>query len=144
MVRYRLKSALISAVCLASGLAIYVFMRSDTYFHGFLPQELKAFLSGISNAVPDNILTDFLRFWFVDFLWGASLNFALVSVSAEANKKNFIITSCVSFSVGAVFEIAQKFLLVSGTFDVFDVAMYAAASVLCAVISVKLFLRSRV
>lgn len=144
MVRYRLKSALLSMLFLISGLAIYAFMRSDTYFHELLPQGLRESLFGISNAVPDNILTDFLRFWFVDFLWCLSLNFALIYVSSEANKKNFIITSCVSFSAGAVFEIAQKFSIVSGTFDVFDIMMYAAASVLCAALSIKLFLRSRV
>lgn len=144
MVKYRLKAASLSAFCLITGLMIYAFMRSETYFHGFLPQEIRAFLSGISNIVPDNFLTDLIRFWLVDFLWGASLTFALVSVSTEASKKSFIMAACISFAAGLLFEAAQRFSLVSGTADIFDVLMYAAASLLCAAVSIKLFLRCRV
>jgi len=144
MVKYRLKSVVLSALCLLFGLLIYVFMRSETNFHFLLPDETRSFLFGISSAVPDNFLTDFIRFWFVDFLWGMSLTFALISVTTEATKKKFIFSSCVSFAAGVLFETAQLFSLVSGTFDILDIFMYAAASLLCAAVSIKLFLRCRV
>lgn len=143
MVKYRLKSVLLSAVCLILGLLIYIFMRSETHFHFIIPEEIRSFLLSISNAVPDNFFTDFIRFWFVDFLWGASLTFALISVSAEATKKKFILASCISFAAGVLFEFAQLFSLVSGTFDVLDIVMYAAASLLCAAVSI-FYLRCRV
>lgn len=134
----------LSALSLFLGLIIYMFMRSGTNFHFLLPDAIRNFLYGISGAVPDNFITDFLRFWFVDFLWGVSLTFALISVTTQATKKKFISVSCVSFAAGVLFEFAQLFSLVSGTFDVLDILMYAAASLLCAVISIKTFLRCRV
>lgn len=144
MIKYRLKSVLLSALSLLLGLIIYIFMRNETNFHFLLPEGICNFFFGISTAVPDNPITDFLRFWFVDFLWGVSLTFALISVSSEATKKKFISASVISFAAGVLFEVAQLFSLVSGTFDVLDIVMYAAASLLCALISVKTFLRCRV
>ena len=144
MVKYRLKSVILSALSLFLGLIIYIFMRSETNFHFLLTEGIRNYLFNISNAVPDNFFTDFLRFWFVDFLWGMSLTFALISVTVEATKKKIITVSCVSFLAGALFELAQLFSLVSGTFDIFDVAMYAAASLISAAVSIKLFLRCRV
>ena len=131
----------ISAFCLILGLAIYTFLRHGTYYHEFLPQGIRAYFSNISNSVPDNFITDFIRFWFVDFLWGVSLTFALISVLTEATKKKLISAACVSFAAGVVYELCQLFSLVSGTFDILDVAMYAAASFVCAAVSINLFLR---
>ncbi len=137
MAKFRIKTAAVSAVCLISGLAIYLFMRENTHFHLMLPENVRNFSADINAGIPSNILTDFLRYYFVDFLWGASLASALCAVSYEIKKKNIIISALVSFVVGAVFELLQHFSLVNGTFDFADIAMYAAASLVCAAVSVK-------
>ena len=139
MAGFRKKAVALSAVCLLSGLAIYVFLRTDTYFHAMLPDAARDFFGGISNSVPSNLFTGFLRYYFVDFLWGASLTFALCAVSHEIKRKNIIISALVSLAVGILFEFAQLFSLVSGTFDFADIAMYVAASALCAAICLKFF-----
>lgn len=144
MREYRIKCAIISKVNLVLGFIIYIFMRSDTYIHFLLPENLKISLYEISCKIPHNILLDFFRYYFVDFLWGLSLSFALCSVSLKVCKSNVLIISACSFVLGVVFEVAQYFSLINGTCDFADICMYAAASLACAAININILLRRKI
>ena len=141
MRRYRIKCVMASAVCLVLGLVIYIFLRSGTYIHSFLTENLNVVLHEIKFKTADNILNNFLGYYFVDFLWGCSLIFALCSVSTKACKSNVIKCSVYSFALGALFEVAQYFSYINGTYDFIDICMYAAASLVCVAININILLR---
>lgn len=143
MVEYRIKSAVFSAMNLFFGFVIYIFLRSGTYIHELLPQNMQLFFLEVSSQTEVNYLTEFLKYYFVDYLWGASLAFALCSVISVPNKIRIIAVAFVSFFLGVLFEISQHFSVVDGTFDLIDICMYAAASFVCAVININIFLRRK-
>ena len=117
MIEYRIKSAVFSAMNLFCGFVIYIFLRSGTYIHELFPQNMQLFFLGVSTKAEVNCLTEFLKYYFVDYLWGASLAFALCSVISVPNKKRIIAVTFVSFLFGVLFELSQHFSVVDGTFD---------------------------
>lgn len=144
MRQYRIECATASAVSLVLGLAIYIFLRSGTYIHDFLSENLNVVLNEIKCKTADNILNNFFKYYFVDFLWGCSLTFALCSVSTKACKSNVLMHSVFSFALGVLFEVAQYFSFINGTFDFIDICMYAAASIAGAAININIFLRRKI
>lgn len=133
MFKQRLCLIAVSAISLIWGLIIYIFMRSDTYIHDFL----KLFFDISYHFQQNSVVTQFLKYYFVDFLWGLALPCALLSVSVDIKKKNIIAISILSFCLGVLFETAQLLSIVNGTFDFCDIGMYTAASLCFAVISIK-------
>lgn len=140
MRNYRIKCLAISTLSLLAGLVIYIFLRDDTYIHDFLSVVLNL---TVESKCINSVLCDFLKYYFVDYLWGAALAFSLCSVAVNLTHKSIVKMSCVSFALGVLFEIAQYFSLVNGTFDFIDICMYAAASIVCAAININLFLRRK-
>lgn len=129
---------MISALNLIIGLLIYIFLRQDTYIHQFLNEEIQVYLYKIAFNADKYRFVSFLKYYIVDYLWGAALTFSLCSVAANPNIKSAIAVSCVSFVLGTEFEIAQYFSVINGTFDWLDICMYATASFLCAVININI------
>lgn len=126
----------ISATALVAGLLIYILLREDTYLH--------VFANAFFNIKPlrfDNYFADFLKYYFVDFLWSYSLSFLLTAVSSKITLKKIFLIAVVSSILGLFFELAQLFSIVNGVFDLCDVGMYVAASVLYVAVNIKLFKR---
>ena len=121
---------------LITGLLIYLFLRKDTYLHGYFSAELCNY---VYVNVKSNILTDFIRYYLPDFLWAFAFGAALTAVSYSHNRIVIILFSAVSFLIGVLFEFVQYFGIVNGTFDYFDILMYAVAALTCAAINIKLF-----
>ena len=113
-----------------------MFLRKDTYLHGYFSAELCNY---VYVNVKSNILTDFIRYYLPDFLWAFAFGAALTAVSYSHNRIVIILFSAVSFLIGVLFEFVQYFGIVNGTFDYFDILMYAVAALTCAAINIKLF-----
>lgn len=139
--RIRLNFLLISLFSLIEGMVIYIFWRQGTYIHLFLPKNVLAVLTSTYENIPDSILIDFLRYYFVDFLWCISLNFALYSVSDFKKRSAVIIIPIVSAVAGLLFEVAQYLDIVTGTFDIADIVMYIVASLCAVMINIKILKR---
>lgn len=136
MLKKRIILSMISAVSLTFGLILYLVLRKDTYFHGWLPQ---AFCNLIYSDVERNFITDFLRYYLPDFLWAFSFSSALTAVTIPLSNKHLFFNSLVVFIVGAAYEALQYFEIVGGTFDLFDILMYAVAVMISAAINIKFF-----
>lgn len=136
MVKKRIILSMISAISLTFGLMIYLVLRKDTYFHGWLPQ---AFCDLIYSDVERNFVTDFLKYYLPDFLWAFSFSSALTAVTMPLRNKRLFFISLVVFTVGAAYETLQYFEIVDGTFDLFDILMYAVAALISAAINIKFF-----
>lgn len=143
MRRYRIKCVVISGTCLLLGFFIYLFMRSNTYIHEIMPETVNLFLREIRFGRADTFLNKIIKYYFADFLWGLSFAFALCAVSVEFCEKNIFKCSLYAFLIGILFELAQYFSIINGTFDFVDICMYAAASVSCAAVNIKFFQRSK-
>ncbi|MBP3696375.1 MAG: hypothetical protein J6J45_02435 [Clostridia bacterium] len=136
MLKKRVILTLLAIFSLITGLLIYLFLRKDTYLHGYFSAELCNY---VYVNVKSNILTDFIRYYLPDFLWAFAFGAALTAVSYSHNRIVIILFSAVSFLIGVLFEFVQYFGIVNGTFDYFDILMYAVAALTCAAINIKLF-----
>lgn len=87
----------------------------------------------------DNVIAVFLKCYFIDFLWGISLAFALNSVAYSFANKKIIINCFVTFLLGLLFEFAQLADIIRGTFDFVDIIMYAFAALISAAININIF-----
>lgn len=136
MLKKRVILTLLAIFSLITGLLIYLFLRKDTYLHGYFSAELCNY---VYVNVKSNILTNFIRYYLPDFLWAFAFGAALTAVSYSHNRIVIILFSAVSFLIGVLFEFVQYFGIVNGTFDYFDILMYAVAALTCAAINIKLF-----
>jgi hypothetical protein len=107
------------------GVAIYAFLRENTYINKLINFQSTA----VSSA-----LADFLRFYFVDALWSYALTSALSIFISE------ISAGVISTMFATIWELLQLYGFVSGTFDIIDLTMYLSASVL-AVLIINIFKR---
>ena len=137
----RFKFILFSLLFLLIGLLIYLFFRSDTIIHSFLPSSNNLKLEKIHPIINKSFFIDVLRFYIVDFLWGAALSFSLCAIACKLDSLHIILYSILSFCLGVLYEIFQYFSIFPGTFDVADICMYAVAAIFCAAINIKIFLR---
>lgn len=136
-IKCRILFFFLSFITLFIGFSIYIFLRDGTYIHLFL--EKSVFLNQLPKVTVTNPLTNFLGYYFVDFLWGLSLSFFLTAVAYKITFKSIILISAISSISGVVFELGQCFSVINGTADFIDVSMYLAASVFCAVFNIVIF-----
>lgn len=141
--KFRIESVILSAFTLLTGLSIYLFLRVNTYIHDSLPYLLNQFLFDFYNKVEKTAFIDFLRFYFVDFLWCISLSFALCAIVSNLSVQSVTLITVFTFILGTIFEIFQLLSVIHGTFDITDICMYAAASLLCAAINIKIIKRRK-
>ncbi len=132
----------ISIISLCLGLMIYIFLRDGTFIHSALPSGLREAACEVCKKTGNNFFADFLRYYFADFLWCLSLNFALLAVAELKSKKTLYTIAMISAFLGVVFEFAQYIGLTSGTFDFIDIFMYIIASVSAVAISIKILKRT--
>lgn len=136
MLKKRVALTLIAIFSLFIGLIIYLVFRQDTYLHRYFSAE---FYSYVYLNVERNWITDFIRYYLPDFLWAFAFGAALTAVSYSHNRLVLILFSAVSFLIGVLFEFMQFFGIINGTFDYFDILMYAVAALLGVAINIKLF-----
>ena len=129
----RLFFAVLSVSSLLLGGILYLLFRENTYISALLKdytilEEIRDCLGFIEN--------DFIKYYFPDFLWSFSLAFGLLTIF-DSGFKGIVICSEVSFVCGLFWEILQFLNVVSGTGDLFDIAMYLTAAVCVVVICSK-------
>lgn len=137
MLNKRICLLFVSFICVFGGLVIYLTLRQNTFIHLFIGERLsdKLYIQHSQN----NFLFIFLKYYFVDLLWGISLSFALIAVTEIVSFKRIIFCSLFSFIFGLLFEIIQYYDLVNGTFDFIDIFMYLIAALISAVINIIIF-----
>lgn len=130
-----------SVLFLISGLLIYLFFRSGTFIHEFA-SELTGF--NFENPVlpQNNLFIDFLRYYFVDFLWLASFFNAYLAVRSKITYVSVLSSFIVAFLTGVIYELLQRFGIISGTFDLVDIIMYLTAGVFSAAVNI-FYLKAR-
>lgn len=134
--RFRLFWLILSLSCLFVGTYIYIAYRETTYINRFVPFVLSETIKQSAEMffIPSKIL-EFLKYYFVDFLWAFSLNGALFAVQYKCSFKNTAILSFTILLLGCLFELFQLFSICIGTFDMTDIAMYFCASMLSVMIN---------
>ena len=80
--------------------------------------------------------SDFLKFYFVDFLWALSLSCGLHIIFKPKTKVS-LICSVVVITLGTTFELLQFFNVINGTGDILDVICYILAALTVNVINFK-------
>lgn len=114
---------------LTAGFLIYVFLKQGTHINRFLSLfEINFYMS-----VPDNLFFSVLKNWATDFLWAYALTFSMYSV-LKKYQYGLILSAVSAFLLGAALETAQKTDIISGTFDIFDLAAEAFAVILSIII----------
>lgn len=130
--------ALFAVILLSLGVVTYLVFRRGTYLHLLLPEVINIKLESIREPADNSFIISFIKYYIVDFLWGLSLNFSLY-LTVDFRKKTRVITvSVVSALWGLLFELAQLFSAVKGTFDFIDILMYILAAVSAALINIKI------
>ena len=105
---------------LLTGALIYVFAGGNTYINKIITVP----------SIPknDTIFGELVRCYLADALWAYALTFSL---SIFINR---FCAGVIAFSFGLIWEIYQKYSIISGTFDIVDIIMYLAASMLAVLI----------
>lgn len=129
----RRMNILFGTVALFLGTFLYIVFRSNTYIGQifdifYLINSIRTYCSMYA--------TDFLKFYFPDFLWGFSLGCGLY-VIYNPGRKGIILCGCSTFLCGCLWELLQYFHIVSGTGDVLDMMMYLLASFFITIINLK-------
>lgn len=95
---------------LLCGLLIYIFLKHGTYINVFFCYDSDIYLNGFFGKI--------IVSWATDFLWAYSLTFLLYALSKPWKKSIVFIVEMVFL---IVMEVLQKFSIINGTFDIFDI-----------------------
>lgn len=115
---------------LTLGLFIYIVFRPDTYLSKYLLDITHLRMLSNYMSERDNILISFARYYLCDFLWAYSMTFSVqIFLKANCNKRYIeLIIYCLFFEF--LIEGMQKFNIISGTFDIYDIVLEAAATLI--------------
>lgn len=83
------------------------------------------FLFQINYLSKSNIFLTIIRNFFPDICWTLSFYFMSISIIKSISKNDLIFSSLFVMSIGLIYEMLQFFRIVSGTFDIIDVVVYA-------------------
>ena len=98
-------SIIISGLFLITGIIIYYLFNTFLYKNG--------------------LITTFIRNYVPDLFWSISFYLFTVQLSRKTFKWYKIINSFYVLIIGIVFELLQLYHLVPGTYDLFDIFIYA-------------------
>ncbi len=123
----------IGVISLILGLMIYLLFRENTNISQMIYRfidltEIRSILSWLEN--------DFLKYYFVDYLWALSLSCWLHLIFLPKMKGSFVCSITVVF-LGVLFETLQFTKLVNGTGDILDVISYLLAVLTVNIINYK-------
>lgn len=124
---------LIAIVSLMSGGALYVVFRENTYIAQIIRNLIS--VDSITHYLK-RIDNNFLKFYFVDYLWALSLSCGLHIIFSPNKKGSILCTGIISF-IGIVYELLQLAGIISGTGDLVDVILYFLAGVTVNILYLK-------
>lgn len=107
-------------VPLLAGVMIYYFLSADVIFVMAIGK-LTGGAGRFSSIIDKNCVLQFVRFYFLDMLWGYALVFALYFILDDAEKSKRIFLMAFVFSV--LMEILQLTPFAEGTFDFLDILL---------------------
>ncbi len=139
--KIRLTYISFALVSLLIGAVIYIFLRQGTYIHLIFSEEILNEICRLRNSISNLPIINFLKYYFIDFLWCLALCFSLLAVTDFRNRFCVLVSVMVSALFGLLYELAQLLSIVSGTFDFIDVTMYIVASLCVAMINIKIIKR---
>lgn len=139
--RVRISYILCALISLSLGVLIYLVFRRETYLHILLPEIIDLNFEYLREVTKESEFVSFLKYYFVDFLWGLSLSFSLLSVVNFKKISRVLFVSVVSVLWGILWEISQLTSLTKGTFDYLDILMYILAVIVAALINIFLIKR---
>lgn len=125
---------------LICGAIVYFYFRPDSYISIFLRRIYASDIAG-----PDargSVFSYFMSYYLPDMLWSYSLTFVLSLIfghSAKALALSGALTAL--FEIGV--ELSQRYGLISGTFDIFDILAEAAAAILAIIIISTYFYKGK-
>ncbi len=125
-------NGLLCILSLLSGFVLYVFFRPNTYISMLFDGNTVDYLRGLLQPYS----FDFLKYYFPDFLWGFALNLGFAAIF-EPKGRDVIICVICALVCGTAWESLQYLGMVSGTGDVWDIAMYLVSSVITYIINKK-------
>jgi hypothetical protein len=123
---------------LVIGALIYYLLSPEVIFVKLIDGVIKGG-THFTVAVENNVLISFIRFYFLDMLWGYALVFALYFILDDNSaklKKIFI----VAFLFSAFIETIQLTPYVKGTFDCLDI-LFELLSEVIAVFIINILMR---
>lgn len=126
-------------ISLLSGLTIYLLFRSNTYIHRVLFEFFN--IKRETALIPfqtNNVIVNFLSYYFVDGLWCYAFVFSLVAFSCRLSEIKIVLIGLFVFLSGVVLEVLQNRGFINGTFDWIDIAMYLIAATLAIAINLKI------
>jgi len=112
-----------------------LFNHKPYFFSGF------QFLKNSFPLLPSSsFLGQLIVCYGADLSWAASFCLMIQSINCFDNKKMIRLHLC--SVLGAAYEFLQLAGIVSGTFDIFDLAAYAAGTI-CAILIIKMIWRKK-
>ena len=127
----RTSNLMISVTALSLGGMIYIFFREKTIIATFFADWHG--INGIQRLF-SKYKADFIRYYFVDFLWGFSLSTGIIALN-DPSRKGLLFCAFLAFICGSLWEVLQHFRVVTGTADLWDVFMYLLASIISVAIN---------
>lgn len=129
----RLRNILACSSAIAIGALLYILFRRNTY--------IACLFESIPMVVYARRLTerysgDLFRYYFPDFLWCFSLSCGIQTIYVP-QKRGVLLSACIAFTCGVLWEIMQWCGMVSGVGDVHDVVMYLMGAILSILINLK-------
>ncbi len=129
-------------VPLLLGTAIYLLFAPSVFLSRFIAALFPfANLSGFGSLLPKNAFTVFLRGWFCDMCWAFSLESCVLLILPKS-KRFFYLSFAVSVSFSLFIELLQKYGVIAGVFDVFDMIVETLA-VLSAGFIIKIIMEEK-
>ena len=110
----------ITIVSLLTGFIIYLLFRENTYISRFIDNFVD--LSAVRKCCKP-LESDFLKYYFPDYLWALSLTSALHMIFSPKKSESWF-CSLTTLLLGCAYELLQFFNLISGTGDFVDVLLY--------------------
>lgn len=130
----RQKTNLIFGVsALVIGALIYILFRSDTYISKIASKFLG--IRNIQNRL-SLLNSNLIKYYLPDFLWAFSLA-CMLQVSLKELSFGRMVSGFVAIACGVIWECLQALDVISGTGDLWDVAMYLLAGLLSIYINYK-------
>ena len=112
---------------------LYLIFRENTYIADIFEDVL--FVEKIRDFTKP-FESDFLKYYFQDFLWAVSLNLELFAVS-KPSFKHGVFCSIVTLIFGTLWETLQYLKIINGTGDICDILMYIFAVIFALLIFIK-------
>ncbi len=125
-------NSLLCILSLLSGLMLYVFFRPNTYISMLFDSDAVEYFRDLLRPYSFN----FLKYYFPDFIWGFALNLGFAAIFEPKGREVIICVTC-AFVCGTAWESFQYLGIVSGTGDVWDIAMYLVSSAITFIINKK-------